>query len=426
MSSRFRLYPEPSQTEVLVMHCRHARAVWNLGLEQRSFWTRGRGQLLPRLSAVDQQKSLAEARRHTWLGEGSSVVQQAALRDLDRAFRNWWKNPGHFSRPTWRKAGIHEGFAIRDLTVTRLNRRWATVLVPKLGPVRFRLTRPWHELAKATSARVTCDRAGRWHVSLTAPQPAVARTPTGAVVGIDLGVAATATTSDGDHLHMGELLSPAERARRCRLQRRLARQIKGSNRRAATKAALARLSACEVDRRKDWIEKTTTALVRYHDLIAIEDLAVKNMARTARGTIDKPGTNVAAKRGLNRSIHAQAWGLFRSRLEHKAAAAVDPDGTPRPVVVIAVKPAHTSQRCSACGHTAKENRKNQAAFVCVNCGHADNADVNAAINIRELALATAPGHGVDGRGGDIGLGSPSSPAEASTSPPATTLTRAAA
>jgi putative transposase len=89
------------------------------------------------------------------------------------------------------------------------------------------------------------------------------------------------------------------------------------------------------------------------------------------------------------------------------------------VVVIAVNPAHTSQRCSACGHTAKENRKNQAAFACANCNHTDNADVNAAINIRELALTTAPGHGVDGRGGDIRLGSPSSPDEASTSPPAT-------
>ena len=425
MSFRFRLYPEPSQVEVLQMHCRHARAVWNLGLEQRSFWTRGRGQLLPRLSAVDQQKSLAEARRHTWLGEGSSVVQQAALRDLDRAFRNWWTNPGHFSRPSWRKAGIHEGFAIRDLTIERVGRRWATIVVPKLGPVKFRLTRPWSQLATATSARVTLDRAGRWHVSLTAPQPALVRTPTGAVVGIDLGIAATATTSDGDHLHMGDLLSPTERARRCRLQRRLARQTKGSNRRAATKHALARLTARETDRRKDWIEKTTTALIRDHDLVAIEDLQVVNMVRTARGTLDQPGTNVAAKRGLNRSIHSQAWGLFRTRLEAKAAAAVDPDGTPRPVVVIAVNPAHTSQRCTACGHTAKENRKNQAAFACVNCNHTDNADVNAAINIRELALATAPGHGVDGRGGNVRPAPAGSPDEASTSPPATVRKAAA-
>ena len=94
--------------------------------------------------------------------------------------------------------------------------------------------------------------------------------------------------------------------------------------------------------------------------------------------------------------------------------------------MIAVNPAHTSQRCTACGHTAKENRKNQAAFACVNCNHTDNADVNAAINIRELALATAPGHGVDGRGGNVRPAPAGSPDEASTSPPATALTGAAA
>ena len=426
MAIRERLYPTDEQVPVLAGHCRHARFVWNLGLEQRNYWTRSQAARLPRLGAVEQQKALAEARHHTWLGEGSSVVQQSALRDLDRAFKNWWKNPAHFGRPTWRKAGLHESFVIRDLTVERLGRKWATVVVPKLGPVRFRLTRSFADIAACKSARVTCDRAGRWWVSFTAPQPAFVRTPTGAVVGIDLGVAVTAATSDGNHLAMGELLSPAEKARRCRLQRRLARQTKGSNRRAATKHALARLSAREVDRRKDWIEQTTTALVRDHDLVAIEDLQVSSMVRSAKGSVERPGVNVAQKRGLNRQIHAQAWGLFRTRLEAKAAAAVDHDGTPRPVVVIAVNPAHTSQRCTACGHTAKENRKNQAAFACVNCNHTDNADVNAAINIRELALASAPGHGVDGRGGDIRPGLPGNPDEASTSPPAATPYRAAA
>lgn len=352
--------PEPSQVELLEMHCRHARAVWNLGLEQRSFWTRGRGQLLPRLSVYEQKRSLTEARQHTWLSAGSSVVQQAALWDLERAFRNWWTNPGHFSRPTWRKAGIHEGFAIRDLTIERVNRRWATIVVPKLG---------WYGSGSPGRGRsspqprllgVTFDRAGRWHVSLTAPQPALSWTRTGAVRRHrPRDQTATATTSDRDQLTMGDLLSLADKADAAGCNAASPARPR-ARRRAATKAAFARLSAREVDRRKDWIERTTTALVRYDDLIAIEDLAVKNMVRTARGTIDEPGVNVAQKRGLNRSIHTQAWGLFRTRLEHKAAAAVD-HGTPRPVVVIAVNPAYTSQRCSACGHTAKENRKSQVA-----------------------------------------------------------------
>lgn len=387
MSIRERLYPGDAEAPVLVRHCADARFVWNLGLEQRNYWSREQSARLPRLGCVEQQKSLAEARKHTWLGEGSSAIQQQALRDLDRAFCNWWRNPGHFSRPTWRKAGVHEGFAIRDLSVRRLNRRWGEVLVPKCGWVRFRVTRQWADIAGATSARVTLDRAGRWHVSFTAPPPAFCRQPTGATVGLDMGVAATATTSDGDHLTMPALLTPGEEQRKRRLQRKLARQEKGSKRRERTKHQIARLSAREVDRRKDWIENTTTALVRDHDVICIEDLAVKHMVRSAKGTVECPGKNVAQKRGLNRSISSQAWALFRTRLTDKAATAT------APVEVVAVNPAFTSQRCSACGHTAKENRESQAVFRCRSCGYAANADVNAAINIRAAGLA------VTGRGG---------------------------
>ncbi len=381
---------------MLVRHCADARYVWNLGLEQRSFWRKG----MPSMSVYDQKRSLSEARRGTWLGEGSSVVQQQALFDLDRAFKNWWKNPSHFSRPTWRKAGVHEGFAIRDISVRRINRRWGEVLVPKCGRVRFRVTRQWADICAATSARVTLDRAGRWHVSFTTPPPRFERHPTGAVAGLDVGIAATVTTSDGEHRRMPALLSPGEAQRKRRLQRKLARQKKGSGRRERTKHQIAGLTAREADRRKNWIEKTTTDLVRDYDVLCIEDLAVKNMVRSARGTVEAPGKNVAQKRGLNRSISSQAWALFRKRLCDKAANAVDTDGATSPVELVAVNPAYTSQRCSACGHTTKENRESQAVFCCRSCGFSANADVNAAINIRAAGLAVA------GRGGTPGVAGP--------------------
>lgn len=390
MSIRERIYPDEAASPGFVRHCADARYVWNLGLEQRSFWRRG----MSSVSVYDQKRSLTEARKGTWLGEGSSVVQQQALFDLERAFKNWWQNPGHFSRPTWRKAGVHEGFAIRDLSVRRINRRWGEVLVPKCGWVRFRVTRQWADICAATSARVTLDRAGRWHVSFTAPPPAMERQPTGATVGLDMGVAATVTTSDGEHLKMPVLLTPGETQRKRRLQRKLARQERGSKRRARTKHQIARLSAREADRRKDWIEKTTTDLVRDYDVISIEDLKVKNMVHSARGTVASPGKNVAQKAGLNRSISSQAWGLFRRRLTDKATHATVP------VTVVAVPPAYTSQRCSACGHTTQENRESQAVFRCRSCGHADNADVNAAINILAAGLAVA------GRGGTPGVAGP--------------------
>lgn len=420
MSYRQRVYPDQAQEAVFDMHCAHARLVWNLALEQRNYWTRSMAARLPRLGPVEQQKSLAEARRADpeGLGAGSSSVQQAAVRDIHQAFVNWWKNPGHYSRPTWRsKHRDTPGFVIRDLTIKRVGGQRAVVTVPKVGKVRFSIGgRAWAELTTATSARVTQDRAGRWWVSLVAPQPEFERTQTGAVVGIDMGVAHTVTTSDGHHYDMADLLTPGERARKARLQRRLSRQTKGSKRRDRVKRSMAVIGCREADRRKNWIEQTTTALVRDHDLIAIEDLQVKNMVASARGTIASPGRQVRQKAGLNRSIHNQAWAQFRQRLEDKANAATSP------VVVVAVNPANTSRRCSGCGHTTPENRENQAVFRCRACDHTANADVNAAINIRAAGLA------VYGRGGDIRPGShlPGSPTEASTSPPISTAPAAAA
>jgi putative transposase len=390
VAHRYRLVPTSAQAVVLARHCADARYVWNLALEQANFWRAGRG---PTPGPAVRQRQLAEARRGSWLGAGSSSVQQQALRDFDRALANWWA--GTHRRPRWRKAGIDEGFCVRDVKVRRLNRRWATLHVPKCGPVRFRLSRPLP--ATFGMGRVTLDRAGRWHVSFAAPQPTLARRASGRKVGVDLGVAATVTLSDGRHLHAPGL-RPGEAQRLRRLQRQMARQHVGSARRARTRRQVARLKAREADRRKDWIEQTTTRLVREFDLVAVEDLAVKNMVRSAKGTIAAPGVNVAAKRGLNRAISAQGWSMLRRRLEEKAATCG--------VVVVAVDPRFTSQRCAVCGHTCPENRESQAVFRCRACGHEANADVNAATNILAAGLA------VTARGGTPHQG----PCETRTSP----------
>ncbi len=385
MSIRQRLYATSEKKEILLKHCSDARFVYNLGLEQRNLWQPSRAQ---KINTATQMRELAEIRKSfTWLEEGSSVVQQAALRDLNQAFQNWWAKPGHFSHPTWRKAGQNEGFYIRDLSVRRINRRWGEVLVPKAGWVSFRLTKAFSEIQASTSARVTLDRSGRWYISFTQSAPSLERHSTGTVVGLDMGIVSTVTTSDGRHLHMPKLLSPGEAQRKRRLQRKMARQKKGSNRRNRTKLQVAKLSAREADRRKDWIEKTTTDLIRRYDFIAIEDLRVKDMIKSARGTVANPGKNVRWKAGLHRLIQGQAWSLFRQRLTDKAASATSP------VVVVAVPPEDTSYTCQQCENVTKKNRKSQAVFKCVACGFTANADVNAAQIILAAGLAVA------GRGG---------------------------
>ncbi len=384
VSIRERLYPDQESVATMARHCADARYVWNLGLEQRNLLVCYRS---ARISCVTQQKELVEARKETWLGQGSSWVQQAALRDLDRAFQNWWKNPGHFGRPTWRRAGINEGFAVRELRLKRSNRKWGEVHIPKVGYVRFRLTRAWSDVTAAKSARVTLSRSGQWHVSFVTPPPSMKRKSSGAVVGVDMGIVNTITTSGGEMLRMPSLLSDQEARRKRHLQRRMARQVEGSHRRNRTKHQVAVLAEREKNRRKDWVEKTTTVMVRDFDFIVVENLKIKNMVRSARGTVEQPGTQVKAKSGLNRSIQSQAWGTFRTRLTDKATRADSP------VEVIAVPARNTSRRCSVCGHTAKENRESQAVFLCQSCGHRGHADENAAKNILAAGLA------VTGRGG---------------------------
>ena len=166
------------------------------------------------------------------------------------------------------------------------------------------------------------------------------------------------------------------------MERKLTRAKKGSNRRGRVRLVVARLKARETDRRKDWAEKASTDLARRFDIVSVENLDVTSMTRSARGTAEAPGRNVRQKSGLNREIMRSGWGLLVRRLEDKALGRVQK-----------IRPAFTSQRCSACGHVDAKSRESQARFVCTACGFACNADVNAARNI-------AAGHAVTARGGD--------------------------
>jgi putative transposase len=379
--SRYRLLPTPAQEAVLRNHCGHARFVWNLAVEQHQHYRPGR-KGAP--GYLEQCRQLTQARaEYAWLAEGSQMVQQQALRDFAQAMTGFFdaKNPA--GRPSWRKAGRDEGFWIvgvrgRQWDVRRLSRKTGEVWIPNAGWVRFR----WSRLVppEVKSYRVTFDRAGRWHVAFAAIPDPIPALGTGEVVGIDRGVAVSAALSTGELLYCPGL-GARERIKLRRLQRRLARARPGSNRRGRIKHAIARLRARETDRRKDWAEKTSTEIARRFDVIRVEDLQIKNMTRSAKGTQKNPGRNVRAKAGLNRQIMRSGWGLLVRRLNDKAPGRVEK-----------IKPAFTSQCCSACGHVDPESRESQARFGCTACGFACNADVNAARNI-------AAGHAVTARGG---------------------------
>jgi putative transposase len=372
---RYRLKPTPMQETILRRHCADARYVWNLAVEQQSWWRPGRN---PAPAYCAQAAQLTEARAaYSWLAGGSQTVQQQALRDFAQAMANFFG--GTHRKPTWRKEGRHDGFrivAVKPSHIRRLSRRTGEVWIPKAGWVRFRWSRV---VPIAKSYRVTCDRAGRWHIAFAAIPEPIPAPETGEIVGIDRGVVVSAALSTGDLLHC-PTLRPAEQTRLRLLQRKLARARKGSNRRARVKGAIARLKARETDRRKDWVEQTSTSLARRFDLIRIEDIRIADMTRSAVGTLANPGRGVRQKAGLNRGILAGGWGLLARRLEDKARGRVEK-----------IPAAFTSQQCSECGHVAADSRESQALFRCTTCGYTENADVNAAKNI-------AAGHAVTARG----------------------------
>ena len=358
----------------LLAHCRDARYVWNLAVEQQRHWQPGR----KAPGYGEQAAQLTEARaEYAWIRAGSQTVQQQALRDFAQAMSNFFA--GTHRRPTWRKAGVHEGFrqvGLKPRHIERLNRRFGRVWVPKVGWVRFHLSRPVPKGVK--SYRVTRDRAGRWHVAFTHVPAPITGPCDSSVVGVDRGVVVSAALSTGELLRAPGL-TQGESKRLKALQQRLARAKRGSKHRDKTKRAIARLKAREKDRRTDWVEKTTTDLARRFDVIRVEDLDVRAMTRSASGTISQPGTRVAQKRGLNRAISRSGWGQLVTRLQHKACGRVEK-----------VAAAYTSQRCNACGHVAPGNRKSQAVFECEACTAGRcNADVNAARNIAAGRAVTA-------------------------------------
>jgi putative transposase len=192
-------------------------------------------------------------------------------------------------------------------------------------------------------------RHGQWHVAfVTIPDP----TPPpgdGSVVGIDRGVVITAALSDGRVLNCPGL-SKKELAQRRKHERRAARAPKGSPRRRAEHTKANRYRKKEADRRKDWCEKTSTMLARSFDTIRFGDLKIKNMTRSAKGTLAEPGRRVAQKSGLNRAILAQGWGLLRTRTGHRAPGRVED-----------VPAKNTSVRCSDCDWIDKNSRESQAS-----------------------------------------------------------------
>ena len=390
---RYRLKLDVGQAAYAERTAGICRAVWNAALDQRRAAAQlNRGRTEDRAvwpSFASQCRELAQAKRtEPWLGEAPSHCLQQTLRDLDKACRQHgvW-------RVRWRgKRRWEPSFRFPDATqigeARRLGRHLGAVRSPKLGNVRFWWSRP----LAGTVRNVTVQRDGRhWHITFCVENHLAESAPNGQPpVGIDRGVVIPVAASDGQCFD-GVGMRLGEQRRLRHLQRRLAHQQKGSNRRRRTVRAIGRVYERVRNRRADFCHQTAHTLTTEHGLVVVEDLRVKNMTASAKGTVEQPGNNVRQKAGLNRSIVDKAWGQLHTTLEWH--------GRKNGCGIIAVPAAYTSQTCSVCGHVAAESRESQARFCCQACGHQAKADVNAAQNILALGLRAS------GRGG-VGVGPP--------------------
>ncbi len=350
------------------------RYVWNKGLAlKKQAWEENK----QRLSRFDLDKLLIDWKRELdWLSIPPSQSLQQVNKDLDQAFQNFFSGRGY---PKFKKKGRRDSFRLpQGITLTnQLSKKVGQVQLPKLGIVRFTKSRELEGKIKHVTISETCKS---WYIAfnceLALPKPD--QKPQSAI-GIDRGITTFAQCSDSQAI-LG--VSPLKKnlKKLAKLQRKLSKKKKFSSNWKKIKAKIEKLHYHIANVRKDFLHKISTQLAQSHSLIVMEDLNTKDMTKSAGGTKENPGQNVKAKSGLNRSILDQGWHMFQQFLSYKLSWMGGE--------LILIPPKNTSTRCRICGYIAKENRKKPEEFQCLKCGHTENADLNASINI------LAEGHSV--------------------------------
>ena len=179
-------------------------------------------------------------------------------------------------------------------------------------------------------------------------------------------------TSDCEIMTMPD--TRTDEAKVDRYQRMMSRRVKGSGRRSRARHLLAKAHRRLRHKRQNWHHCVCREIANKHGVAIVENLKTVGLTKSAKGTIENPGKNVKQKSGLNRVILKTGWTGLKRKLDCKMRKVVE------------INPAYTSQTCNRCGHIDKENRKTQAHFECTACGHTDNADINAALNIKALGI----------------------------------------
>ncbi len=376
-SAKYLLQPTKGQARRLDHLLWQQRMLYNAALEERKTAWENEQRCVTRYQQFAGLNGMAATKAD--LAHYGTCVARGTLTRLDLAYQAFFRRcrsgekPGH---PRFKGRYRWDSVSYPDSSGWKLDPDAHRLYLLGVGQVKAKL----HRALPGRPKTAIVKREGRrWWVVVQCDQvPARPLPATGRKVGIDLGVASLATTSLGEHLANPRFTRRAA-ARLAAAQRELATKQRGSARRRKAVQRVAAQHRRVANSRRDLAHQLSRKLVDGFDVIVHEDLAIPNMVRSARGTVDQPGTNVAAKAGLNRSIADAGWGQLLRFLAYKAEDAGRE--------LIAVDPRNTSRTCSSCGHCEKDNRRVQAVFRCLGCGHEAHADENAAVNILRAGLA---------------------------------------
>ena len=372
---RYELLPDGDQRRRMRRFAGSCRFVFNKALAlQKERYEHGE----KTLGYAGLCKRLTEWRHRgdtAWLSDAPVHPLQQSLKDLERAYANFFARRASF--PRFRKKGRDDGFRYPDPKQIKLDQANSRIFLPKRRRLRYRNSREVLGTVRNVTVRLS---GGKWYVSVQTEREVEQPVhPSGSMVGIDMGIVRFATLSDGtvfEPLHSFR----KHRHRLARDQRAMSRKRKFSNNWKKAKAKVQKIHTLIANARRDYLHKATTTISQNHAIVCIEDLQVRNLSKSAAGSSEKPGRNVRAKSGRNRSILDQGWFEFRRQLEYKQAWGGG--------LVIAVPPRNTSRTCPACRQVSADNRPTQVRFACVECGFEEIADLVGAFNI------LAAGHAV--------------------------------
>ena len=368
---KFKLKPNQEKESLLAQFAGCSRFIWNRGLAIVKDSLEQKTGFVNYNSLAKQLTEWKKEPETEFLKTVHSQPLQQTLKDLEKACKDAFKKDKGF--PKFKKKGVHDSFRYPQ-GVKILESK---VFLPKIGWIKFQKSREIEGTIKNTTVSKHCRK---WYVSfqveLEIEEP---KHQSNTSVGVDMGVSKFATLSNGD------IFEPINSFKKlkdklAKEQRKLARKKKFSENWKKQKAIISKIHTKIANTRKDYSHKVSNIISKNHAMIFVEDLKIANMSKSAKGTPESPGKCVKAKSGLNRSILDQGWFEFFRQLEYKQLW----NGGH----FVKIDPRYTSQKCSKCGHTHKDNRKSQSKFVCVKCGHSENADINAAKNILEAGQSS--------------------------------------